>query len=137
MEIYSSKEEGREPYAYNEVDTRQIYTIPQRHYDNKTCVKDMTNHSHHNLLTTQSLKHACGKIIRLWSIIYVLFMIRILHYSGNLTLEWKTSLHSSIQNITIQSKTTHITVNSKGIVITLNLQIHQITVIAKIQDYIL
>jgi hypothetical protein len=137
MEIYSSKKEGRKPYAYNEIDIRQIYTIPQRHCNNKTCVKDMKNHSHHNLLTTKSLKHACGKMVRLWSIIYALFMIRILHYSGNLTLKWKTSLHSSIRKITIQSKTTQTTVNSKGIVITLNLQIHQITVIAKIQDYIL
>lgn len=51
-------------------------------------------------------------------------MIMILHYNGNLTQGWKTSLHSFIQKAPIQLKAIPILENYNTTKITLNLVIH-------------
>jgi hypothetical protein len=114
MEFYPSKEKKHKLYAYNKIKTPQVYTIPQQHYDVKTCAKDVTNHPHHKVVTTGSLNQACKTKVHLWSIIYALFMIRVFYYNDNLTHEWGPSIHSSIQEDTMKFQATQITKNFNG-----------------------
>jgi len=127
MKFYPSKDGKRKLYTYNDITTRQAYTIPQRHYDIKTCAKDITNHPHHKELATKSLSQACKTKVHLWSILYALFMIRLLHHNGNLTPKWEPSIHSSIQKDTMQPKATRISKNFNGTRSTLKPGKHQVT----------
>ena len=131
MEFYPSKDEGRKLYAYNNIKTPQVYTIPQQHYDVKTCAKDVTSHPHHKVVATRSLNQACKTKVHLWSIIYALFMIREFYYNDNLTPEWEPSIHSYIQEDTIQFQATQITENFNGTKIVLSK--HHNTTIPNIQ----